>query len=60
MASLCGYERPLVAVHEKKHEISPATNVRGVSQNSSQGCYLENIISRMVFEKRKPLILGTW
>jgi hypothetical protein len=29
-------------------------------QNPSQGCYFENIISRMFFEKRKSLNLEIW
>jgi len=29
-------------------------------QNRSQGCYSENIISRMVFEKRKSLNFAWW
>ena len=49
----------LISFQEKEREISPAINMRA-SQNSSQGCYLENIISRMVFEKRKSLNLGIW
>ena len=45
---------------QKEREILPRRSTCEGYQNSSQGCYFKNIISRMIFEKRKSLNLEIW
>jgi hypothetical protein len=45
---------------QKEREILPQRSTCEGYQKSSQSCYFENIISRMVFEKHKSLNLEIW
>ena len=55
----CGNRRPHIVSGKGAGDLTNDQHcVR--STNSSQGCYLENLISRMVFKKRKSLKLGIW
>ena len=58
MASLAVIDDP-ISFQEQEREISPAINVEVFSKLVTRLLF-KNIISRMVFEKRKSLDLEIW